>query len=168
MAKEGFAAIGIDGSSVAIDQARDLMDELAPNWRQFGRLLTGDVKKIPLPDESVDAVIDNECVYSNRLEDSKAIYREIARVLRPGGFLYVRTFADGTWGEGTGTEIEKDTWECAVGPTAGKGLLRLTRAQGIPTLLGDLQVTHLELATLSCENRSQTIREWIIYAKKPA
>jgi len=44
----------------------------------------------------------------------------------------------------------------------------LTRAEGIPALLGDLKVTHLELTTLSCENRSQTIREWIIYAmKKP-
>jgi SAM-dependent methyltransferase len=166
LAKEGFAALGIDGSSVAIDQARKLLDESVPNWDQFGRLLVGDVKNIPLPDGSMDAVIDNECVYSNRLDDSKLIYWEIARVLRPGGLLFVRTFADGTWGEGTGTRVEEDTWECAVGPTSGKGLLRLTRAEGIPALLGDLKVTHLELSTLTCENRSQTIREWIIYAVK--
>ena len=99
LANEGFATFGIDGSSIAIDQAGKLLDATVPNWGQFGRLFVGDVRVIPLRDESLDAVIDNECVYCNRLEDSKIIYREISRVLRPGGRLFVRTFADGTWGE---------------------------------------------------------------------
>ena len=167
LAAEGFATFGIDGSSIAIDQARKRLDEAAPSWSRTGGLFVGDVNKIPLPDACVDAVIDSECVYCNRLEDSKLIYREIARVLRPGGMLFVRTFADGTWGVGTGRQVEADTWECATGPAAGKGLLRATRAEGIPALLGNLKVTHLELSTLTFENRTQTIREWIIYAVKP-
>ena len=166
LVNEGFAAFGIDGSSVAIGEARKRLAPV-PGWESLGRLFVGDAREIPLPDEYVDAAIDSECVYSNGLDDAKRIYREIARVLRPGGLLFVRTFAEGTWGEGTGRQVAEDTWECAVGPAAGKGLLRLTRAEHIPALLGDLVVTHLELSTMSYENRTKAIREWIIYAMKP-
>src|ERR1700742_4757713 len=69
LAREGFATFGIDGSSVAIDHARLRLDEAVPGWSRKGKLFVGDVSRIPLEDDSIDAVIDNECVYSNRLDD---------------------------------------------------------------------------------------------------
>jgi SAM-dependent methyltransferase len=166
LANEGFATFGIDGSFIAIDQARQRLDGAVPSWSNLGELYVGDIKNIPLPDGSMDAVIDNECVYCNTLSDAKLLYAEIARVLRPGGHLFVRTFAEGSWGVGTGTQVEPDTWVSSCGPAAGKGIMRVTRAADIPALLGNVRVTHLELLTLSCENRTQTIREWIIYGIK--
>jgi len=45
--------------------------------------LKGQIEAIPLPDASVDVVISN-CVI-NLAADKPAVFREISRVLRPGG-----------------------------------------------------------------------------------
>jgi SAM-dependent methyltransferase len=47
--------------------------------------LKGHIEAIPLPAESIDVVISN-CVV-NLAADKPAVFREIARVLRPGGRL---------------------------------------------------------------------------------
>lgn len=166
-AREGFTVHGIDGSSSAIARAQSRLDTECSGWR--GSLKAADFTKLPFADASVDAVIDNEAVYCNEFTISQIVYREAARVLKPGGKLFVRTFATGSAGDETGEALGHRAWRVAEGPLAGKGYSRFTDESDFPALLGtDLTITSLDLLTWSVANRSQTVREWIVVAEKKA
>jgi arsenite methyltransferase len=73
-------AIGLDMTDEMLDLARANAAEAGVTNVEFHR---GYIEEIPLPDASVDVVISN-CVI-NLSGDKRAVLREAARVLRPGG-----------------------------------------------------------------------------------
>ena len=73
--------LGIDLSSEAIDFCREAHDH---DWMRFEE---GDAEQMPIPDGSVDVVINIES--SHCYPNLKGFYAEVARVLKRGGwFLY--------------------------------------------------------------------------------
>jgi ubiquinone/menaquinone biosynthesis C-methylase UbiE len=60
-------------------------------------IVQGDVRALPLPDRSMDVVITERCIINVMDRDDQATaLREVARVIRPGGFwICVEAFADG-------------------------------------------------------------------------
>jgi len=89
------AKVGPSGRAIGIDMTPEMIERARQNAAKgaAGKPITNvefhlaTIDKLPLPDASVDCVISN-CVI-NLAPDKWAVFREIARVLRPGGRLAV-------------------------------------------------------------------------------
>ena len=79
--------VGPSGRAIGLDMTDEMLALAQRNVAAAGatnvELIRGEIENIPLPAESVDVVISN-CVI-NLASDKPAVFREIARVLRPGG-----------------------------------------------------------------------------------
>jgi arsenite methyltransferase len=110
----------------------DEMLELArQNQREAGvenvEFLKGAIEDVPLPDDSIDVIISN-CVI-NLSGDKTAVFREAARVLRPGGRLAVSdVVADEDMDEATRRDMEQWTGCIAGALTAAEFERELTAA----------------------------------------
>lgn len=76
--------IGIDFTEAMVDKARANADKLGFNNVEF-RL--GDIEKIPVADNRADVIVSN-CVL-NLVPDKAAVFREMFRVLKPGGHFSI-------------------------------------------------------------------------------
>jgi arsenite methyltransferase len=83
--------VGPTGRAIGLDMTDEMLALAQRNVAEAGvtnvEFVRGTIEDIPLPADSVDVVISN-CVI-NLAADKSAVFREIARVLRPGGRMGV-------------------------------------------------------------------------------
>lgn len=166
LAREGFSAFGIDGSTVAIERAEQRLLKEGLN----AELNVADVMKIPYPDDFFDAVIDIECIYANSMADSQIILNEIKRVLKPGGRFFSKTFSTGTFGDGNGIRLEGEErtyvkiYKGAL--KNGYGIIRFNSEDDIHDLYSIFTIESIDYIIRSENNRKYEIREWLIECRK--
>jgi SAM-dependent methyltransferase len=83
--------VGPAGRAIGVDMTDEMLDLARRNAAEAGadnvEFVKGTIEALPLGDASVDVVISN-CVI-NLAADKSAVFREISRVLRPGGRIGV-------------------------------------------------------------------------------
>lgn len=164
LAREGFSVYGVEGSKTAHSKAQEKLDREVPGWT--GKLVHGDFLKLPFDSEFFDAVIDVGAITTNSYDDSKEIYSQIHRVLKKNGKLFSRTFATGSYGDGSGQEVGHRAYIVDEGPVLDEGFNRFTDLWEVKDLIGNLELVNIEMITRTMENMKKEVKELIIIAEK--
>jgi SAM-dependent methyltransferase len=134
--------VGATGKVYGVDVTDDMLELARRNQGEAGvenvEFLKGTIEEVPLPDDSVDVIISN-CVI-NLSADKPAVFREAARVLRPGGrFAVTDIVADpGMDGE---TRHDMAQWTgCIAGALTEEEFRRTLEGAGFEDV--EIQETH--------------------------
>jgi arsenite methyltransferase len=124
--------VGAAGKAYGLDMTDEMLELARRNQREAGvenaEFLRGTIEAVPLPDDSIDVIISN-CVI-NLSADKPAVFREAARVLRPGGrFAVSDVVADADMDEATRRDMEQWTG-CIAGALTREEFERELSAAG--------------------------------------
>jgi arsenite methyltransferase len=134
--------VGPAGKAYGVDMTDEMLELARGNQREAGvenvEFLKGTIEEVPLPDDSVDVVISN-CVI-NLSADKPAVFREAARVLRPGGrFAVTDIVADPGMDEATKRDMAQWTG-CIAGALTEEDFRRELEAAGFEAV--EVRETH--------------------------
>jgi SAM-dependent methyltransferase len=111
---EHFAAVtGLEASGAALRVARGYVARRAPGAPVA--LVLGDARRLPFAEATFDAVVDVMTSQHLPWADHDAAYAGYARVLRPGGWLFLYHLTRGTSGSGRAPDVAR----LALFPAAG-------------------------------------------------
>ena len=135
--------VGARGKVIGVDMTPDMIIKARRNVGVYAEqtgysnveFRLGEIENLPVADSSVDVVISN-CVL-NLSPDKPRVWREIARVLKPGGRVAVSDLA---LLRPLPDAVRRDV-EALVGCVAGAVLVEETRAQAAAAGLTDIVLT---------------------------
>ena len=130
---------GSTGRVYALDMTLAMREKLQRNVAAMKighvRVIEGNAEQLPLPDASVDVVTSNGVL--NLVPDKPAAFREVARVLKPGGRLQISDIALRV-PVSEQSRADPQLWaECVVGAVVEDDYISMLRAAGL-----DVEVIH--------------------------
>jgi SAM-dependent methyltransferase len=134
--------VGPAGKAYGLDMTDEMLDLARHNQREAGvsnvEFVKGTIEDVPLADDSVDVIISN-CVI-NLSGDKPSVFREAARVLRPGGrFAVSDVVADPDMDEETRRDMQQWTG-CIAGALTRADFEHELGAAGFEAI--EVQETH--------------------------
>jgi len=128
----GAEKVGPTGRVIGLDMTLEMIERARRNAREAGvtnvEFRLGEAEKMPVGDGSVDWVISN-CVI-NLSPDKPAVFREIARVLRPGGRISISDIVAEDLPEAV--RESRDAWTgCLAGAISEKAYVQGLEAAGL-------------------------------------
>lgn len=167
MAREGFAAHGVDGSVSAVQKAaKRLQDENLKAELQVGDI--AHAKSLFASSVPFDAIVDVCCLQHNRLQIVDQVIADCWEILKPGGKFFGMLLADGSFGRQLGREIEPGSiTDISDGPLKGVGLTHFFTLEEIQTLFRAYSGVKIEYSQWSLNNRQDILKNWVVIATKP-
>jgi SAM-dependent methyltransferase len=153
--------VGPGGHVVGVDMTADMIEKARANTLKVGaenvEFRLGEIEHLPVADETVDVVISN-CVI-NLSPDKPQVFREIYRVLQPGGRLAVSDIV--TRAE-LSPEVKADlnSWAgCVAGATVDKDYVAAIEAAGfVDVTIGEKTIADADTATqLGLDDATQSV-----------
>ena len=134
--------VGATGHAIGVDMTPEMVSKARRNTQQFRdstgmdnvEFRLGEIEHLPVADSSVDVVISN-CVI-NLSPDKPQVWREIARVLKPGGRVAVSDIALVR----PLPEAVRESVEALIGCVAGAVLVEETERMACEAGLTELKV----------------------------
>ncbi|KAI2910060.1 hypothetical protein CBS63078_4192 [Aspergillus niger] len=81
--------VGRNGQAIGVDMTDNMIELAKKNIQKAGlsnaRVIEANINCIPLPDSSVDCIISNCVINLVPAADKERVFKEIARLLKPGG-----------------------------------------------------------------------------------
>jgi SAM-dependent methyltransferase len=165
MAREGFSVSGIDGSSTAIQRARERL----ANEGLSADLKMGDFAQLPWPDATFDGVVENVSLGCNPISAIECALNEVHRVLRPGAPLLSSFFSDKTWGYVAKEMSERDGFSnITEGPLADKGFCLFLSRDRVPEVFRRFMDTNVERVSWTLEGERHLIEQLVVTCRKSA
>lgn len=162
--REGFDTYAFDGAPSAIQKVKLRMER----ENLDAHLKVCDALRLSYENDFFDAIVDNFCVTMNATEEIKAMYKEIYRVLKPGGKLLTAQFGKNTDGYGTGIKIDECTYsEIGNAQLQDVGKTHFTDKIEIKSILEHTGFRDVGIDTILYTDRGLKFEQIIAKASKP-
>lgn len=164
LAREGFDTYAFDGSKSAVEKAKAHLQAEGLFNVHFDVM---DGTEILYENSFFDCVIDNVCIYANRLEHINEMFANVYRVLKPGGKLFSTCFGTGTTGYGEGEQIEKNTF-CNIkrGPLADRVVVHFFSEDELKTSAGGAGFSNIIIDKMAYTDNGNGIEMFMMNAEK--
>lgn len=163
LAREGFDTYAFDGSESTVAKCEKKLKKEGLN----ATLKVSDGISIDYPQDYFDAVIDNACVYANKISNINEMFHRIFTILKPGGKFLTSCFGEELAGINTGVEIEPGTFtDIKEGVLADRGISHIFSEAELKKMLEEAGFTVKQCDWIKYMDRGNMVHQIVCVSEK--